>query len=53
MGGYEYWVAYIYNDEGKLIRKFFSIKKLGNKKAKRLAIEQRQDWEEEFEYDGE
>jgi hypothetical protein len=52
-GGYEYWTTYIYNDEGKRIKKLFSIKKLGNKKAKRRAIEQRKEWEEEYGYDGE
>jgi hypothetical protein len=52
-GGYEYWVAHIRNDEGKNMCKYFSIKKYGNKKAKRLAIQKRQEWEEEFGYDGE
>jgi hypothetical protein len=51
-GKNHYWVARICNNEGKRIVKQFSIDKLGEEEAKRLAIEKRLEWEQEFGYLG-
>lgn len=48
-----YWDAQIYDNNGMQISKSFNIKKLGDEEAKRLAIEQRRSWEQEFGYLGE
>ena len=47
-----YWKAEITNNDGVRLDKKFSINKLGNDEAKRLAIEQRRIWEEEYGYLG-
>ena len=47
------YVARITDNHGNVLSKSFSIKKHGDERAKELAIEQRNDWKQEFQYDGE
>jgi len=48
--GYSYWKVQIYDGDGKLKCKVFSVKKLGNDEAKRQAIEHRKDLERLYGY---
>ena len=50
--GYNYWMAYIYDNEGNRIYKSFSIKQYGEEEAKQKAIEQRLAWEQLYGYIG-
>ena len=49
-GGYMYWKAGIVNNDHVELTKCFSINKLGENRAKQLAIEQRRLWEIEYGY---
>jgi hypothetical protein len=49
---YRYWKAEIVNNEGIKLKKCFSINKLGDDRAKELAIAQRRIWEQEYGYIG-
>ena len=51
-GRYMYWRVDIVNNEGVQLSKRFSIDKLGEDRAKQLAIEQRRLWEQEYGYIG-
>ena len=50
--GRRYWKVQIYNNEGKVIAKCFSIDKLGEEDAKRQAIQKRLELEQMYGYDG-
>lgn len=51
-GKNHYWIVQIRDNDGKSISKCFSVNKYGDAEAKRLAIEKRLEWEEEFDYIG-
>ena len=51
--GNEYWIAQIADNNNNKIQKCFSCKKLGNEIAKQQAIQQRNEWKIEFNYQGE
>ena len=51
-GKYRYWKTGIVNNEGIHLSKCFSIDKLGDDRAKELAIAQRRIWEQEYGYKG-
>jgi len=48
-----YYVARINDNNGNRLSKSFSIKKYGEEEAKRMAIEQRNIWKQELNYQGE
>ena len=48
----DYWKARISDNEGKVITKYFSIRKLGDSEAKRQAIEYRKQLEIQYGYIG-
>ena len=51
-GIFRYWRAVIINNDGVKLTKCFSIDKLGDDRAKELAIAQRRIWEQEYGYIG-
>ena len=52
-GKYPCFCARICNNDGIQISKSFSIKRYGEEEAKRLAIQKRKAWEQEYQYQGE
>ena len=48
-----HYIASIINNNGNRLRKSFSINKYGEEEAKRMAIEQRNLWKQELNYQGE